>query len=309
MGIRMDTIEIPAGESSKMIHTALAIVERLIALEADRKSALIALGGGVVGDITGFVASIYMRSIPYIQMPTSLLAMVDSSIGGKTGIDIQEGKNLLGTFYQPKGVYIDIDFLKTLPEREFRTGIAEIIKYGVIDDPELFHSMEKEAAELLNGSFGSPEFPDYPEYLERLVSRSGRIKKGIVEIDETERGLRRILNFGHTFGHAIEAESQYSISHGEAVSIGIVAATLLSEKMKYLSAEDRSRIAALIGAMGLPDRIPDGITTEGILSRMKRDKKKENDAIHFVLIKKIGTPFISSGVPEEIVRETIEEMK
>ncbi len=299
-GLKVDLIQFPAGESSKTIDTILKIVDQLLALGVDRKSGLIALGGGIVGDVTGFVASIYMRSLPYVQMATSLLAMVDASIGGKTGVDFGSGKNLLGTFYQPKAVFIDIDFIQTLPQKEFRTGLSEIIKYGIIDDAELFHLLEKEGARIS---------PDNTDLMERLISRSDRIKKGIVEIDETEHGLRRILNFGHTLGHAIESESDYRVTHGEAVAIGMAAAARISEKMKYLSAAERIRIETIIEAAGLPVRVPAGLTLEGILSRIKLDKKKEGDKVPFVLIKKIGVPFINGGVPAPMIRETLEELR
>ena len=287
-GLKVDLVQIPAGEASKTIDTALKIADQLLALGADRKSGLIALGGGIVGDITGFVASIYMRSIPYVQMATSLLAMVDASIGGKTGVDFGRGKNLIGTFCQPKAVFIDIDFLKTLPEKEFRTGLAEIVKYGVIDDAELFNLLEKESAKLSSQNI---------DLMERLIARSARIKKGIVEIDETEHGLRRILNYGHTLGHAIESESDYRITHGEAVAIGMAGAARISEKMKHLSGAERIRIETLIAEAGLPALIPEGLSLEGIMSRIRLDKKKEGDKVPFVLIKKIGVPFVNGGFP------------
>jgi 3-dehydroquinate synthase len=300
MGLKVDQIEIPAGEASKDIQTIFSIIHRMIELGADRTSALIALGGGVVGDITGFVASIYMRGIPYIQVPTTLLAQVDSSIGGKTAIDLPHGKNILGTFHQPKGVFIDLAFLKTLPPREFGNGLAEIVKCGIIDDPELLSLLEKEAEAIKNRDM---------ILLEKIIARTCGIKKGIVEIDEMDKGLRRILNFGHTIGHAIEAESGYSISHGEAVSVGMVAAANISDRLKYLPSEDRERILSLIRAIGLPDRIPPTLSTDGVSSRIKRDKKKEGDAVRFVLLKKIGIPFVNGGVPEALVRETIEALK
>jgi 3-dehydroquinate synthase len=299
MGIKTDMISFPAGEASKTMETSLGVVERLTELGADRTSALIALGGGVVGDLAGFVASLYMRGIPCIQIPTTLLAQVDSSIGGKTGIDLPVGKNFLGTFYQPKGVFIDLAFLETLAPREFGNGLAEIVKYGVIDDAELLDSLEREIGTLRGDR----------KLLERIISKACRIKKGIVEIDETEKGLRRILNFGHTIGHAVEAESKYALSHGEAVAIGMTAAVLLSEKLKYLLTEDRERVVSLIGAAGLPGRIPPGMSTDGILSRTKQDKKKAGATVHFVLLKKPGMPFVNGGVPEDLVREVVEEMK
>lgn len=298
--LKVDMIDFPAGEGSKNVQTSLDIVSRMIDLGADRTSALIALGGGVVGDITGFIASIYMRGIPYIQVPTTLLAQVDSSIGGKTGIDLPHGKNILGTFYQPKGVFMDMAFLKTLSPPEFGTGLAEIVKCGIIDDPELFNTLEAQAEAIRNRDM---------KLLEEIIARSCRIKKGIVEIDEMEKGVRRILNFGHTIGHAIEAESDYSIPHGNAISVGMAASAILSERLKYLPSGDRERIISLIRAMGLPDCIPKSLSPGGILSRIKKDKKKEGDTVHFVLLKKIGIPFISGGVPEALIRETVEALR
>jgi 3-dehydroquinate synthase len=300
MGLKVDLIDFPAGEASKNIQTILLIINHLIDLGADRTCALIALGGGVVGDITGFIASIYMRGIPYIQVPTTLLAQVDSSIGGKTGIDLPHGKNILGTFYQPKAVFIDLAFLKTLMPQEFGNGLAEIIKCAIIDDPELLSSIEEEAGPIRNRDMS---------LLERIVAKVCLIKKGIVEIDERENGLRRILNFGHTIGHAIEAESRYSISHGEAISSGMVASAIISERLKYLPSEDQERITSLIRKIGLPDSILKTLSTDGLLSRIKRDKKKEGNTIRFVLLKKIGMPFVNGGVPETMIRETIEVLK
>ena len=300
MGLKIDVVDFPAGEASKDMQTSLRIVDRLRARGADRTSALIALGGGVVGDITGFVASIYMRGIPYVQVPTTLLAQVDSSIGGKTGIDLANGKNILGTFYQPKGVFIDLAFLKTLEPRELKIGLAEVVKYGIIDDPEFFGILESKADAIKKGN---------ADLLEEIVTRSCRIKKGVVEIDELEKGVRRILNFGHTIGHAIETESGYTISHGDAVSMGMVASATISERMHYLPTEDRERIIALIRAMDLPDRISTSLKPKKIITRMKGDKKKAGDALNFVLLKKIGMPFVTSDVSEPLIRETIEELQ
>ena len=298
--LKVDLIDFPSGENSKNMPTCLHLVDALIALGVDRHSALIALGGGVVGDMTGFVASIYMRGIPFYQIPTTLLAQVDSSIGGKTGIDLPSGKNLLGTFYQPQAVFIDLDFLQTLTDREYTNGLSEIIKYGIIEDPEFLNSLEDGAEAIRHRE---------AELLERIIAKSCRIKKRIVEMDEKEGGLRRILNFGHTIGHAVEAESGYAFSHGEAVAIGMVCAAVLSERLNYLSSIERERIESLITSFGLPHRIPKEMETKTLLSRMTRDKKKKGDIIPFVLLKKIGLPFINGGVPEILIRETIEALK
>ncbi len=300
LGLKPDMIEFPAGEGSKDIHTCVEVMEKLIEMGADRTSALVALGGGVVGDVVGFIASTYMRGIPYVQIPTTLLAQVDSSIGGKTAIDLPAGKNLMGNFYQPRAVFIDLSFLQTLPEREFRSGLAEIVKCGIIDNPELFQALEIGAGEITKRNM---------EFLEKIVVQSCQIKKGIVEIDETEKGMRRYLNFGHTIGHAIEAESSYSLSHGEAVSVGMVAAAGISVRLKYLPAEDQERITALLEGLRLPHLIPKNLNTEGILSRLKVDKKKTGERVNFVLLKRLGIPFVNGGVPEEVLREVIEELK
>jgi 3-dehydroquinate synthase len=300
VGLNIDMIDFPAGEASKNIQTIQRICDQLIAKGADRTSALIALGGGVVGDIAGFAASIYMRGIPYIQVPTTLLAQVDSSIGGKTGIDLATGKNILGTFYQPKGVFIDLAFLKTLKPQELKNGLAEVVKYGIIDDPELFSALEVQADAITKQD---------ADHLKEIVTRSCTIKKGIIEIDETEKGIRRILNFGHTVGHAIETESSYTIPHGDAVAMGMAAETILSERMGYLAAKDRERIIALIRTIGLPDRIPPALNPQGILTCMKGDKKKAGDALNIVLLKKLGVPFVTSGVSDQLIRETVEELQ
>jgi 3-dehydroquinate synthase len=300
MDLKVDLVDFSSGETSKNIQTGLLLVEALLTVGVDRHSALIALGGGVVGDMTGFIASIYMRGIPFFQIPTTLLAQVDSSIGGKTGIDLPAGKNLLGTFYQPQAVFIDLNFLQTLTDREYHNGLAEIIKYGVIEDPELLNTLEDGAEAVRKRD---------PGLLERIIVQSCRIKKRIVEMDEKESGLRRILNFGHTMGHAVEAESDYALSHGEAVAVGMACAAGLSERLNYLSPDEKKRIESVIRTFGLPHRIPAGLDTKAILSRMTKDKKKKGDIIPFVLLKKIGLPFINGGIPEKLIQETIEDLK
>ncbi len=298
--LRIDRITVEPGEASKQIGTVLAITEKMIALGADRQTGLIALGGGVIGDLTGFVASIFMRGIPVIQIPTTLLAQVDSSIGGKTGVDTAAGKNLLGTFHQPKAVFIDVAFLRTLSDEIFRDGLAEVIKYGAIEAPELLDDLEAAAASAALRETA---------FLERIISAACRIKKGIVELDERETGLRRILNFGHTVGHAVEAASGYALSHGESVAIGMVAAATLSERLNDLTVDDRRRISSVIRTVGLPDRIPGNLDLDEIQSRIARDKKKAGEIVHFVLLKKLGIPFIDGGVPAELIKETLEGLR
>lgn len=299
-GLNVDVIEFPAGESSKNINTALDIVAQLLALCADRSSMLIAFGGGVVGDMVGFIASIFMRSIPYIQIPTSLIAQVDSSIGGKTAIDLTFGKNLLGTFYQPRSVFIDLGYLQTLPEKELNNGLAEIIKYGIIDDEKMFRQLEDNIDALRTRDQG---------LLLKLVEGCCRIKKSIVEIDEREQGLRRILNYGHTLGHALEAQSNFAVSHGEGVAMGMVAAARISENLGYLETAECERIENLITSAGLPVRIGQDFTVEEIIARLKMDKKKAGDIIHFVLLKKIGLPFVNGGIDAKIIASAIEGMR
>jgi 3-dehydroquinate synthase len=269
-------------------------------LGVDRKSALVALGGGVVGDLTGFVASLYMRSIPYLQIPTTLLAQVDSSIGGKTAIDLEEGKNLLGTFYQPRAVLTDPAFLSTLPDEELGNGLAEIVKYGIISRGTFFKLLEDEM-EAVKGL--------KRDVLAKVIETSCGIKKGLVEIDEKDQGPRRFLNFGHTLGHALEAASGYALSHGKGVSLGMMAAVRLSEKICGFPAAQSARLEKLIGRAGLPTTIPGEIGTELAISKLKMDKKKAGKTINFVLLKKIGEPVVTGDVDEAMLRETIERLK
>jgi 3-dehydroquinate synthase len=299
-GLPVDIVEIRAGEPSKSVTTVVDVVRQLIGLKVSRKSLLIALGGGVVGDVTGFIASIYMRSIPYIQVPTTLLAQVDSSVGGKTGVDLPEGKNLLGTFYQPRAVYIDLSFLKTLSDKHFANGLAEIIKYGIIGDENLFELLEQESEGIKKRDLS---------LMETLVGRSCKIKADVVETDEKELGLRRILNFGHTLGHALEAASEYSLFHGEAISIGMVGAAKISHRLNYLDKVSCQRIVDLIKLYHLPAKIPAGMETAQIMGFMATDKKAVGGQVHFVLVKKIGAPFVTPEVPSGVVKEVIEELQ
>jgi 3-dehydroquinate synthase len=300
LGLAAEMVEFPAGESSKNMETLLAVIHKLFALGVDRNSLLIALGGGVVGDMTGFIASIYMRSVPYVQIPTTLLAQVDSSIGGKTAVDLPEGKNLLGTFYQPRAVFIDTKFLETLPAEEFKNGVAEIVKYGVIDSDEFFSVQEKDREALIRRD---------PARLLPLIEQCCRIKKGFVEIDEKDTGIRHVLNFGHTVGHALEAASGYGMPHGYAVALGMIAVSRICEKVYDLPATDRKRIEALIGAFGLPTVIPRSIATEEILSHLQGAKKKKDGKVQFVLVKNIGKPFWNGGIDRETLVKTLEGMR
>jgi 3-dehydroquinate synthase len=300
IGLTAEIIEFPAGEASKNIQTVMGIAGKLMEIGADRTSLLIALGGGVTGDLVGFIASVFMRSVPYIQIPTTLIGQVDSGIGGKTGVDLSSGKNLLGTFYQPQAVFVDLQYLTTLPEKEFNNGLAEIIKYGIIDDDKMFR--------LLEDNMDSIKGKD-PALLLKLVENCCRIKKAIVEIDEREQGLRRILNFGHTLGHALESQSNFTISHGEGVALGMIAAARISVRAGYLETAEQERIEKLVGGAGLPCRIPKELSTANVISQLKTDKKKQGDTVHFVLLKKIGMPFVNGGIKDEILAEVIEGMK
>lgn len=300
IGLNASLIDFPAGESSKNIKTVTDIAGKLMESGADRETCLIALGGGVVGDVAGFVASVFMRGVPYIQIPTTLVAQVDSSIGGKTGVDLSQGKNLVGTFYQPAAVFANLSFLDTLPEKEFNNGLAEMIKYGIIDDEKMFRTLEDNMEAVKSKD---------SKLMAGLVENCCQIKKSVVEIDEKEHGLRRILNYGHTIGHSLEAISRYSITHGEGVALGMIAAARISEKMGYLKNNEDERIEALIRQAGLPVRIPKSLSSEKIISQLKMDKKKKGDVIHFVLLKKIGMPFINGYIEQSLIASVLEEMK
>ena len=295
-GLHAEIAVIPAGESSKSLDTANDLFTRAIELGLDRRSPIIALGGGVVGDLAGFVAATYMRGVPFIQLPTSLLAQVDSSVGGKVAVNHPLGKNLIGAFYQPDAVFMDLDQLKTLPAREIATGLGEIIKYGIIYDADFFAWLEGNRADVLTLA---------PAAAAHMIARSCEIKADVVRQDEREGGLRRILNFGHTIAHAIEKETGYvRYRHGEAVAIGMVGAAQISEEMGLLPAADRLRMESLIRAMGLP-LTAEGVTADAMYEDLFHDKKTLGGRIHWVLAEGIGKVSVHSDVPEEIVRKTL----
>jgi 3-dehydroquinate synthase len=298
-GLRLDLLNFPEGEVSKRVDTLMGLASKMLEAGIDRSGCLIALGGGVVGDTAGFLASIYMRSIPYIHVPTSLLAQVDSSIGGKTGIDLPEGKNLLGTFYHPLGIYVDLSYLSSLETRQIRNGLAEVIKYGCIQDEGILQLITKEKKGILRAEPGA---------IDEVVTRSCHIKVEIVEADETERGRRKFLNFGHTLGHAIEAASGFELLHGEAVALGMIAASRISRRLGPLSGEEEGRILEAIRGTGLPTTIPRGCSKEDILRFIESDKKKVSSKLTWVLLSKIGEPILSDEVPMELVENTIEAM-
>ena len=295
-GIRAEVVSVPAGESAKSLTQANELFTRAIEMGLDRKSPIIALGGGVVGDLAGFVAATYMRGVPFIQLPTSLLAQVDSSVGGKVAVNHALGKNLIGAFHQPDAVFMDLDVLKTLPAREIATGLGEIIKYGIICDADFFAWLEEHRADVLALE---------PAAAMHMIARSCAIKADVVRQDEREGGLRRILNFGHTIAHAVEKETGYArYRHGEAVAIGMVGAADISVAMGLLGGADRRRIEWLIRTMGLPYTVKD-VAPDAMYEDLFHDKKTVGGRIHWVLAEGIGKVSVHSDVPEDVVRETL----
>lgn len=295
-GIEARLFPFPAGEKSKNLYTVEALASRLAAAGYDRHDALIALGGGVTGDITGFLASAYMRGIPFVQVPTSLLAQVDSSVGGKTGVDLPEGKNLVGAFYQPKAVYVDIDVLQTLPREELLGGLAEVIKYGVISSEEFFSFLEQYRRKILQLE---------PEVLIQMISTCCSIKAEIVEQDEHESGIRRVLNYGHTIGHAVEAASNFELIHGLAVAVGMVAAARISVMKNTLTGKEEERIYSLISAYGMPVAMPHYLDRPSIKRYLKTDKKNVGGKIVFILPDAVGSTYITDEVEEELINAVI----
>ncbi len=295
-GLDCELITFPRGEASKHLGTVAELASRLARLGVDRKDALIALGGGVTGDITGFLAASYMRGIPFIQVPTTLLAQVDSSVGGKTGVDIPEGKNLIGAFYQPKCVYIDSLLLKSLPAKELLNGLAEVIKYGVIWDSDFFAYLSENRAAILA--------LDLP-VLEKMIARCCSIKAEVVAADERESDLRRILNYGHTIGHAVEAASGYSLDHGLAVAIGMVAVNELAVGKGLIPRETADRVRELIAAYGLPVDIPPEYDRLQIKNYLKIDKKTIGGRPFFVLPTGIGKVIVTDDVADGLVDQVI----
>ena len=291
-GIQAELITFARGEKSKNLQTMATLASELAARGFDRGDGLIALGGGVTGDITGFLASIYMRGIPFVQVPTTLLAQVDSSVGGKTGVDIPEGKNLVGTFYQPKAVYIDTDVLQTLPPEELRGGLAEVIKYGVIHDADFFAFLNTNRDAVLALD---------QDIISRLIARCCEIKARVVEEDEREGGVRRILNYGHTIGHAVEAASNFKIIHGLAVGIGMCAAADLAVKTGCLSRQDALEIRTLVHSYGLPVSVPGDLDREVIKKYLLTDKKTVGGRVFYVLPETIGRVLITDQVNNEDV--------
>lgn len=291
-GMHADLFTFPHGEASKCLETVGKLASRLAEHGYDRSSGLIALGGGVTGDITGFLASIYMRAIPFVQIPTSLLAQVDSSVGGKTGVDIPQGKNLLGTFYQPRAVYIDSDVLQSLPKNEFLGGMAEVIKYGAAIDASFFTWLQqhRDAILSLDSTVIIP-----------MIARCCEMKAAVVEQDEQEGGLRRILNFGHTIGHAVEAASGYQLNHGYAVAIGMRAVADLAVRSGLAKPAVAEQISVLLGQFGLPLEIPAEYDRSLLRQFMLTDKKARSGRLVFVVPVALGEVRITDQVDDAVI--------
>jgi 3-dehydroquinate synthase len=290
LGAGWGKIVLPPGESTKSATRWAELLEQVAATRLDRSGVLVALGGGVVGDLTGFVAASYMRGVRFVQVPTSLLAMVDSSVGGKTGINLAAGKNLAGAFHQPLAVFADTDTLATLPTREFTAGMAEVVKYGVALDADFFGWLEKNVAAIQARE---------PAVLERMVARCCQIKADVVSQDEREAGLRALLNFGHTLGHAIEKVTDFSgVLHGEGVAIGMAYALELSVKLRGFPAADAKRAMALLRAFGLPVRPASGLAWDALRDAMGVDKKATGGRVRFVLSEKLGQGDLPVAVAE-----------
>lgn len=296
-GINVKFRDIPDTEKSKSMSMATQLIADIARFDKGRQTFIIAFGGGVVGDVAGFIASIYKRGIPYIQLPTTLLAQVDSSIGGKTAVDLVQGKNLVGAFYHPRFVFSDIKFLKTLSIRQVSSGLSEVIKYAVIKDKKLFLYLEKRYKDVLALK---------PSSLEHIVKVSSHIKADIVGCDEKEeKGIRTILNFGHTVGHAIEAASDFKrYNHGEAVALGMLVASDISRELGLISDIEIKKIAGLINAVGLPIKIKN-VSVAGIINAHYRDKKFIGKKNRFVLLKRIGETKIVENIPLGIIKLAI----
>jgi 3-dehydroquinate synthase len=287
-------LQVPDGEKFKSLEQAGKLYEQLGEFKAERSTPLIALGGGVIGDLAGFVAATYLRGVPLVQIPTTLLAQVDSSIGGKVAVNHGSLKNNIGTFYQPRLVIADISTLNTLPREEFQNGMAEVIKYGVIRDNELFELIEN-----------NPQ--PQGELLVEMITRCVAIKAAVVEDDEKDTGLRNILNFGHTVGHAIEIVSGYKVKHGQGVAIGMVAAAAVSEQMGYSSRSDTARIKKVITQTGLPVKIPH-LDVNKVIQAMQHDKKRIGGQMRFILFNGIGDALINDEIQPEMLVDLLREM-
>lgn len=294
-GVSVDMVVVEPGETSKSVPMAVALWEKMLELGADRKTAVVAVGGGVIGDLAGFIAATYARGITFFQVPTSLLAQVDSSVGGKVGVNLPHAKNMVGAFLQPRGVLIDTETLHTLPEREYRSGLAEVVKYGVILDAELFAYLEQHVEGLLRRD---------ADVLVPTIARCCRLKAHIVEQDEQEQsGLRAVLNYGHTFGHAFETLAGYGqMLHGEAVALGMLCASRLAELLGRIEPEVTQRQRRLLLALGLPTELPP-LHPDEVLRTMRHDKKAAHGQLRFVLPTRLGHVELVGGVDEALVRQ------
>ncbi len=293
-GKRVAVHVLPPGEQEKTLARFGELMSVLARLGAHRDATLVALGGGVVGDLTGFAAACWMRGVRFVQLPTTLLAMVDSSVGGKTAVDLPEGKNLVGAFHQPAAVVADTATLATLPDRELRAGLAEVLKYGALGDAAFFDWVEANAAALRARD---------ADALVHAIARCCTMKAGIVARDEAEGGERMLLNLGHTFGHAIEAEQGFGgLVHGEAVAVGMVLAARLSSRLGLAPASDGERLAAVLQALGLPTVLPAGLEADALLARMRLDKKNASGRFRLVLWHGIGHAFVATGIDEDVLR-------
>jgi len=292
-------VAMPEGEQYKTMATVEALAEKLTRAGADRRAIVIAFGGGVVGDVTGFLASVFMRGVDVVQIPTTVAAQVDASVGGKTGVNLKAGKNLVGTLHQPRLVLIDPQVLSTLPEREFRSGLYEALKCGVIGNAELFARMEASYDKILGRD---------PAELEYLITESVRLKAAVVSADERESGLRRILNFGHTIGHALESQTQYRyFLHGEAVAWGMIAASVIAAAMRTTDRQTAQRISGAIIAFGTLPKV--SVNPKAVMRALQSDKKTKNGVVHFVLPTGIGNVEIVNNVPEAVVLGAIKQLQ
>jgi 3-dehydroquinate synthase len=297
-GVRVNLAIVPAGEPTKSVSKADELWRLLLEFGADRKSVVVAVGGGVIGDLAGFVAASFARGLPFLQIPTTLLAAVDSSVGGKVGVNLPGAKNMVGAFWQPRGVLIDPEVLQTLPEREYRSGLAEVVKYGVILDAAFFELLEQQVEALRRRD---------PQVLRQVIARCCRLKADVVEQDEREEtGLRAVLNYGHTFAHALEAITDYGeYLHGEAVAIGMIGASKLAELLGRIDSQITARQVRLLTELGLPVAFPD-LSAAELLAAMQRDKKVEHGRLRFVLPNRLGHVELVSGVDAVLVRKALD---
>jgi 3-dehydroquinate synthase len=298
-GFETNVLEMPEGERFKRMAIVEELAEKLAGLQADRNAVIVTLGGGVAGDVGGFLASVYMRGVDVVHIPTTVLAQVDASIGGKTGVNLKAGKNLVGAFHQPRAVLIDPEVLSTLPEREYRAGLYEALKCGVIGNPELFREFEERRDAILRRDC---------EVVEKLIAASVRLKAQVVSADEKENGMRRILNFGHTVGHALEAETGYrTLLHGEAVAWGMLAAARIAQMVGKLDENTARRVRETTLGLGRLPKLK--VQERNVIRRLQSDKKTRNGKVHFVLPTRIGETEVVSDVPEKVVLAAVGEIR